>query len=250
MSHVLGINMGDSVDKINLEIRSCAGHKISWLNYGAGVHGRDWDEQRRYSGTLQEPVEPVNGRCKPMNQSKELRLADEQMLASRRGAGGQKRPRGSESNNNKHLYIFSGRSGPQNSGSGNNTATCGWANVLKKRGLAAGTDSHRSITIFVHVYHIDDGPPAAAAVTEAGLIKPNSRSGRGALEPSSDCLTSRGGGCSGGETVRRRSRTGVVKRGGLHLAARAGEADVTAVAEGIQRELASGIERQEGLREG
>ncbi|KAJ7777478.1 hypothetical protein B0H14DRAFT_2631527 [Mycena olivaceomarginata] len=246
------------------------GHKISWLAFvvkstliyritEAGVHGRDWDEQRRYSGTLQEPVEPVNGRCKPMNQSKELRLADEQMLASRRGAGGQKRPRGSESNNDKHLYIFSGRSGPQNSGLWQQHRYLWLGQRFEETGALQQALTHTGLLLFLYMYIIltmvhripaVPGPPAAAAVTEAGLIKPNSRSGRGALEPSSDCLTSRGGGCSGGETVRRRSRTGVVKRGGLHLAARAGEADVTAVAEGIQRELASGIERQEGLREG
>jgi hypothetical protein len=38
-----------------------------------------------------------------IDQSKELRLGDEQMVASRRGAGGQKQPRGSESNIDKHL---------------------------------------------------------------------------------------------------------------------------------------------------
>ncbi|KAJ7812877.1 hypothetical protein B0H14DRAFT_2605477 [Mycena olivaceomarginata] len=82
-------------------VKSTLIYRITELEYT----GWDWDEQRRHSGSsaLQEPVEPVNGRCKLRSESKELRLVDEQMVASRRGAGGQKQPRGSEPNIDKHL---------------------------------------------------------------------------------------------------------------------------------------------------
>ncbi|KAJ7794262.1 hypothetical protein B0H14DRAFT_2622049 [Mycena olivaceomarginata] len=75
-------------------VKSALIYRITELEY----MGWDWDEQRRHSGSsaLQEPVGPVNGQCKLRSESKELRLVDEQMVASRRGAGGQKQPRGSE----------------------------------------------------------------------------------------------------------------------------------------------------------